>query len=71
MKCPRCGHEWEPRSKSLARELGAKGGSKSRRGITPEQQAKMQEARRRKLEGSQQNPTGQERKASSDPNCSK
>ena len=52
MKCPKCGHEWTPRRKSLAREMGAKGGSKSRRKITPEQQAKMQEARRRKREDS-------------------
>ena len=47
MKCPKCGHEWTPRPETLAKELGAKGGAKSKRKITAEQQKKMQEARKR------------------------
>jgi hypothetical protein len=45
MKCPKCHHEWTPRKTSLARELGAKGGTKSRRSISPLAQIKMQAGR--------------------------
>lgn len=40
MKCPKCGHEW----KDPAR---VKGGKKSKRTITPEQQAEMQRGKKR------------------------
>jgi len=43
MKCPKCGHCWRDKAKS-------EGGKKSKRQITPEQQEKMQAARRKKLE---------------------
>ena len=39
MICEKCGHEQKDQGR-------AKGGRKSRRNITPEQQAKMQAARR-------------------------
>ena len=42
--CEKCGHEQET---DAPRVMGAAGGKKSRRIITPEQQAKMQEARKR------------------------
>lgn len=42
MKCPKCGHEWKDEGRS-------KGGKSSKRSITPEQQAKMQAARKRKI----------------------
>jgi len=43
MKCPKCGHCFTDKGR-------AKGGQKSKRKITPEQQAKMQEARKNKKE---------------------
>jgi len=46
MKCPNCGHTWKDKAK-------AEGGKKSKRNITPEAQAKMQEARRKKREQSE------------------
>lgn len=45
MKCPKCGHEFKHHG-------AVKGGSKSKRAITPEQQEKMQAARKAaKLKG--------------------
>lgn len=41
MKCPHCGKE-------IKNEISQKGGKKSRRKITPEQQEKMQQAKREK-----------------------
>jgi hypothetical protein len=41
MRCPKCGHEWRDEGR-------AKGGRASRRTITPEQQARMQAARKRR-----------------------
>jgi len=43
MKCPKCGHDFKAPGQ-------AKGGQKSKRSITPEQQAKMQAARKRKIQ---------------------
>ena len=40
-KCPKCGHKFTEKCR-------VKGGEKSRRKITPEQQEKMQEARAKK-----------------------
>lgn len=40
MKCPKCKHEWKDKAKS-------QGGKNSRRGITPEAQAKMPEGRKK------------------------
>jgi hypothetical protein len=40
MKCPKCGHEWKDKRM-------VDGGKKSKRTITPEQQAKMQKARKK------------------------
>jgi len=45
MKCPRCGYKIA--NKKIASELGRKGGSKSRRTLTPEQARAMVEARER------------------------
>ncbi len=42
MKCPKCGHEF-------ANPVTSKGGKKSKRKITPQQQWKMQQARQKKL----------------------
>ena len=39
MKCPKCGHVF-------ANPVTSKGGQKSKRKITPEQQAKLQAARK-------------------------
>ena len=44
MNCPHCGKPIDPRL--LAKHLGKAGGAKSKRKITPAQQAKMQRARR-------------------------
>jgi len=45
MRCPNCGHEFKDEGR-------ARGGRASRRTITPEQQARMQAARkRRKADG--------------------
>ena len=44
--CPHCGGKINPTT--VASMMGAKGGSKSRRKITPAQQRKMQEAKARK-----------------------
>jgi len=41
MKCPKCGNEFKDSTK-------VKGGKKSKRKITPEQQEKMQQAKREK-----------------------
>jgi len=41
MRCPKCKHEWTDEGR-------AKGGRASRRTITPEQQARMQAARKRR-----------------------
>lgn len=46
--CEKCGHEQEIDAPKI---MGAVGGKKSRRAITPEQQAKMQEARKKKSPG--------------------
>ena len=46
MRCPHCNKEIP--NEQIAKALASKGGSKSRRKISPEQQAKMQAARRRK-----------------------
>jgi len=46
MRCPNCNIEFTPDPKALAKHLGARGGAKSKRKITAEQQAKMQEARK-------------------------
>lgn len=51
MKCPSCNNEWSPDPKDMAKELGKIGGAKSKRKITAEQQAKMQEARKASKEG--------------------
>ena len=40
MKCPKCGHHFKDEGRS-------KGGQRSKRAITPEQQAKMQAARKK------------------------
>jgi len=45
MKCPQCGAEINP-----AAILGKEGGKKSKRAITPEQQEKLQAARKAKKE---------------------
>lgn len=44
MKCPHCGKSL----KGLMQKIGAKGGTKSRRVLTPEQAIKMVEAREKK-----------------------
>jgi len=41
MRCPKCGHKYTDEGR-------AKGGRASRRTITPEQQARMQAARKRR-----------------------
>lgn len=46
MKCPHCG--FEIKNTEAAKAMGREGGKKSRRDITPEQQAKMQEAKKAK-----------------------
>lgn len=46
MKCPHC--EQEIDDALLAKHLAAKGGRSGKREITPEQQRKMQEARKGK-----------------------
>jgi len=46
MKCPRCGYRIS--SKKIAAEIGARGGRKSRRTLSPEQARKMVESRERK-----------------------
>jgi len=52
VKCPACGHEFKDEGR-------AKGGRASRRTITPEQQARMQAARkRRKADGQNAEVTG-------------
>ena len=38
-------------------KIGSKGGKKSRRAITPDQQAKMQKARKKKIKGDTANDT--------------
>lgn len=43
MKCPHCSCHID--DKKIAKHLAAKGGSKSKRKITPEQQIKMQKGR--------------------------
>ena len=48
ISCPHCGGELS--QKVLASAFGAMGGSKSKRKITPKQQRKMQEARRKARE---------------------
>lgn len=45
MKCPHCTQEID--DALLAKYLAAKGGKVGKREITPEQQAKMQEARKK------------------------
>ena len=49
MICPHCNEEIDDSliAKHLASKGGKSGGKKSKRKITPEQQAKMQEARKR------------------------
>jgi hypothetical protein len=51
MKCPKCGSNIS--DKLIAKYLASKGGSKSRRVLTPEQARKMVEAReaKRKTKG--------------------
>lgn len=62
MRCPHCGHEFKDEGR-------AKGGRASRRTITPEQQARMQAARkRRKADG--HNAPAQGREAYPDAGCS-
>lgn len=39
MKCPNCGHEFSP--EPTAAEMGAKGGKKSKRVLTPDQAKEM------------------------------
>lgn len=53
MKCPHCGEKIS--DKVIAKHLASKGGSKSRRVLTPEQARKMVEAReaKRKQKGEQ------------------
>jgi hypothetical protein len=46
MNCPHCNHHIT--DETIAAHMGKKGGARSKRKITPEQQAKMQEARKRK-----------------------
>jgi hypothetical protein len=46
MKCPKCGAKIS--DKAIAKHLASKGGSKSRRVLTPEQARKMVEAREAK-----------------------
>jgi hypothetical protein len=46
MKCPHCKKAIP--EKEVAKHFASKGGRKSKRTITPEQQAKMQEARAHK-----------------------
>ena len=46
MKCPHCGEKIS--DKVIAKHLASKGGSKSRRVLTPEQARKMVEAREAK-----------------------
>ena len=46
MKCPKCGTKIS--DKVIAKHLASKGGSKSRRVLTPEQARKMVEAREAK-----------------------
>lgn len=43
MKCPHCGRKID--APTVARDLGRRGGEKSKRTITPEQQIRMQQAR--------------------------
>lgn len=45
MKCPKCDHEFTPSASELAKELGKKGGSKSKRKISTLQQITMQAGR--------------------------
>jgi hypothetical protein len=45
MKCPKCGYAIS--EKKIAADLGAKGGRKSRRSLSPEQARAMVEARER------------------------
>jgi len=45
MNCPHC--NMHIRDAMLAQHLAAKGGAKSKRGITAEQQAKMQKGRKK------------------------
>ena len=46
MRCPKCGTKIS--DKAIAKHLASKGGSKSRRVLTPEQARKMVEAREAK-----------------------
>lgn len=46
MKCPKCGTKIS--DKAIAKHLASKGGSKSRRILTPKQARKMVEAREAK-----------------------
>lgn len=46
MRCPHC--QKDIPDTEVAKHLASKGGKKSRREITPEQQAKMQQARKEK-----------------------
>ena len=46
MKCPHCKKDIP--DSEVAKHLASKGGSKSRRTITPQQQRKMQEGRNQK-----------------------
>ncbi len=46
MKCPHCNKQIP--NEQIAKALASKGGAKSKRKITPEQQAKMQKARKLK-----------------------
>jgi len=50
MKCPKCGKEIP--DDELAKHLAAKGGRKSKRTISAEDQKKMQDARKKKGGGS-------------------
>ena len=51
MICPHCKKDID--DSAVAKHLAAKGGRKSRRTITPEQQAKMQEWRKKAQPGSE------------------
>lgn len=48
MTCPHCQNEIP--DSAIARHIASKGGSKSRRAITPKQQRKMQAARKKAKE---------------------
>lgn len=48
MKCPNCKTEID--DKEISHYMASKGGKKSKRKITPDQQAEMQAARNRKKE---------------------